>query len=107
MEESRELSLDEKVQKLINNYTRLKSKYADLVVEKAELEKKNSELSVKFDADNGRSEQLTEQLAHLQDENSLLKSELDKLQSRIKQLEHNNLEAASKIDNILGQIDEL
>ena len=107
MEERPVLSLDEKIQKLINGYTKIKSKYADAVVANTELEKQNTILS---DFKNENEEKLLrlvesdrkqiEEIEFLKTENRNLHDQLDDYNSKMK-------EASTKIDNIFNQLNDL
>ncbi len=101
------LSLDEKIQKLINNYTELKNKYANLVLEKAELEKLNTSLSEFKSENSGKLEELQsssnkqkEEVEFLRNENRNLREELEKHENKMK-------EASSKLDSIFNQLNDL
>jgi len=107
MEEKPVLSLDEKIQKLINNYTELKTKYADLVVQKAEMEKTNSELSEFKSLNNGKLEELQESFNKQQEEIEFLRNENRNLRSQTEKYENKMKEASSKIDSIFGQLSDL
>lgn len=107
MENQQMTGLDEKIQRLINNYTNLKNKYAELIIEKADLEQSNRDLT-EYKLEN--SEKLRQMdatnnmqkanLQELQEDNSRLQDQLYKYENKTK-------EALSKIDSILNQIDDI
>ena len=107
MEERLAPSLDEKIQKLINGYTEIKSKYADAVVANTELEKQNTILS---DFKNENEEKLLrlvesdrkqrEEIEFLKTENRNLRDQLDEYNNKMK-------EASTKIDSIFNQLNDL
>ncbi|RLC49305.1 MAG: hypothetical protein DRI23_09540, partial [Candidatus Cloacimonadota bacterium] len=84
MEDSTALNLDEKIQKLINNYTELKNKYADLVIANAELEKELADLrnyktinSTKLMELEASTNKQSEEIEFLREENKSLRSQVD------------------------------
>jgi len=88
MEEKSVHSLDGKIQKLINSYTEIKSKYADMVVANSELEKQNSMLS-KFKIENeDKLLKLIESDVKQKEEIDFLKSENRNLREQLD--EYNN-----------------
>lgn len=107
MEERLAPSLDEKIQKLINGYTKIKSKYADAVIANTELEKQNTILS---DFKNENEEKLLrlidsdskqkEEIGFLKTENGKLRGQLDENNNKMK-------EASNKIDSIFNQLTDL
>lgn len=107
MEERAVLTLDEKIQKLINNYTELKNKYANLVLANAELEKESRELkdykstnSVKLMELEASCRKQNEEIEFLRDENKSLRSQVENYDNKMK-------EASSKIDNIFDQLKDI
>ncbi len=107
MEERTALNLDEKIQKLINNYTELKNKYANLVIANAELEKELSELrnykttnSTKLMELEASSHKQSEEIEFLRDENKSLRSQVDNYDNKMK-------EASTKIDSIFDQLKDI
>ena len=107
MEDRSVLSLDEKIQKLINGYTEIKSKYADAVIANTELKNQNAALS---EFKNENEEKLLvfvesdrkqiEEIEFLKTENRNLRDQLDDYNSKMK-------EASTKIDSIFNQLDDL
>ena len=107
MEERTVINLDEKIQKLINNYTELKNKYANLVLANAELEKESRELK-EYKSNN--SEKLieletscskqNEEIEFLRDENRSLRSQVENYDNKMK-------EASTKIDSIFDQLKDI
>jgi chromosome segregation ATPase len=107
MEERTALNLDEKIQKLINNYTELKNKYANLVLSNAELEKELDELR-NYKTINGTklmeletsSHKQSEEIEFLRDENKSLRIQVDNYDNKMK-------EASTKIDSIFDQLKDI
>ena len=107
MEERAALNLDQKIQKLINNYTELKNKYANLVLTNAELEKELGELrnykttnSTKLMEQEASSRKQSEEIEFLRDENKSLRSQVDSYDNKMK-------EASTKIDSIFDQLKDI
>ncbi|MCK5051316.1 MAG: hypothetical protein KAS53_06250 [Candidatus Cloacimonetes bacterium] len=107
MEDRSVLSLDEKIQKLINGYTEIKSKYADAVIANTELKNQNATLS---EFKNENEEKLLrlvesdrkqiEEIEFLKTENRNLRDQLDDYNNKMK-------EASTKIDSIFNQLNDL
>jgi len=107
MEEKSVNSLDGKIQKLINSYTEIKSKYADSVVANSELEKQNSILS-KFKIENeDKLLKLVESDVKQKEEIEFLKSENRNLREQLDDYNNKMKEASTKIDNIFTQLSDL
>ncbi|RLC53966.1 MAG: hypothetical protein DRH79_02110 [Candidatus Cloacimonadota bacterium] len=107
MEDSTALNLDEKIQKLINNYTELKNKYADLVIANAELEKELADLrnyktinSTKLMELEASTNKQSEEIEFLREENKSLRSQVDNYDNKMK-------EASTKIDSIFDQLKDI
>ena len=107
MEDSTALNLDEKIQKLINNYTELKNKYADLVIANAELEKELADLrnyktinSTKLMELEASTSKQSEEIEFLREENKSLRSQVDNYDNKMK-------EASTKIDSIFDQLKDI
>ncbi len=107
MEERTALNLDEKIQKLINNYTELKNKYADLVIANAELEKELADLrnyktinSTKLMELEASTNKQSEEIEFLREENKSLRSQVDNYDNKMK-------EASTKIDSIFDQLKDI
>ena len=107
MEERTVLNLDEKIQKLINNYTELKNKYANLVLEYANMEKEHNDLK-EFKTIN--SQKLIELDASHQkqtDEIEFLRNENKSLRIQIENYDNKMQEASTKIDSIFDQLKDI
>ena len=107
MEERTALNLDEKIQKLINNYTELKNKYANLVIANAELEKELGELrnykttnSTKLLELETSTRKQSEEIEFYRNENKSLRSQVDNYDNKMK-------EASTKIDSIFDQLKDI
>lgn len=106
MAEGAIVALDVKIQKLINNYTDLKNKYANLVVQKSSLEQNLRELhattvaSDQFSRLEAEHKQQAEELAQLRQENVRLQETVATYESKMQ-------EATAKIDGIFDQLSEL
>jgi len=107
MENQQMTGLDEKIQKLINNYTNLKNKYAELIIEKADLEQSNRDLT-EYKLEN------SEKLRQMDATNNMQKANLQEMQEdnsrlhdQLLKYENKTKEALSKIDSILNQIDDI
>jgi len=107
MEETKFMSLDDKIQRLINNYTKIKNENANLVMEKAELKKKLDDLSNFKSTNSGRREELEISNSKQEEKIEFLKSENRKLREKLEGFDHKMNEASSKLDNIFDQINEL
>ncbi len=107
MEEKSVHSLDGKIQKLINGYTEIKSKYADAVVANSELEKQNAILS-EFKIENeDKLLKLVDSDVKQQEEIEFLKSENRNLREQLDDYNDKMKEASTKIDNIFNQLNDL
>ena len=107
MEERSVLSLDDKIQKLINGYTEIKSKYADAIVAKTELEKQNAVLS-EFKNDNEEKLlRLVESDSKQREEIEFLKTENRNLHDQLDDYNNKMKEASTKIDSIFNQLNDL
>ena len=107
MEERLAPSLDEKIQKLINGYTKIKSKYADAVVANTELEKQNTILSDFKNENEEKLLRLIESDSKQKEEIGFLKSENGKLREQLDENNNKMKEASNKIDSIFNQLTDL
>ena len=107
MEERQHLSLDDKIQRLINNYTELKNKYANVVLEKAELERNLNDLSNFKTTNSGRLEELETSNIKQKEDIDFLREENKKLREQLESYDNKMKEASSKIDNIFDQMNDL
>ncbi len=107
MEERSVVSLDEKIQKLINVYTEIKSKYADAVVANTELEKQNTALSEFKNENEEKLLQLVESDSKQREEVEFLKAENRKLRDQLDEYNNKMKEASTKIDSIFNQLNDL
>ncbi|MCD6182497.1 MAG: hypothetical protein J7K89_08970 [Candidatus Cloacimonetes bacterium] len=106
MTEGAILTLDAKIQKLINNYTELKNKYAELVVQKSNLEQGLQQLrnsTVSSEEYRRLEEKRAEQAAALEK----LHQENSALRERVALYETKMHEATAKIDGIFEHLSEL
>ena len=94
--ENQKLSLNEKIQKLISNYQELKEKYLTLIHEKEELEKTKDTLNQTLYEKNLKIEELED-----------LKSQVEKLTTKLNMYEQETEQAVTKIDDVLNQVLEL
>ncbi len=107
MEERPVLSLDEKIQKLINSYTEIKSKYADAIVAKTELEKQNTILSEFKNENEDKLLRLVESDSKQKEEIEFLKNENRNLRDQLDDYNNKMKEASTKIDSIFNQLNDL
>ncbi len=107
MEERLAPSLDEKIQKLINGYTKIKSKYADAVVANTELEKQNTILSDFKNENEEKLLRLIESDSKQKEEIGFLKTENGKLREQLDENNNKMKEASNKIDSIFNQLTDL
>jgi len=107
MEERLAPSLDEKIQKLINGYTKIKSKYADAVVANSELEKQNTILSDFKSENEEKLLRLIESDSKQKEEIGFLKTENGKLREQLDENNNKMKEASNKIDSIFNQLNDL
>lgn len=107
MEDRQQLSLDDKIQKLINNYTELKNKYANLMLEKAELEKNLNDLSNFKNTNSGKLEELESSNIKQKEEIEFLRTENQKLREQIQQYDSRMKEASSRLDSVFDQLNDL
>ena len=107
MEERVAPSLDEKIQKLINGYTKIKSKYADAVVANTELEKQNTILSDFKNENEEKLLRLIETDSKQKEEIGFLKTENGKLREQLDENNNKMKEASNKIDSIFNQLTDL
>ena len=107
MEERPVLSLDDKIQKLINGYTKIKSKYADAVIANTELEKENAILSDFKNENEQKLLRLIESDSKQQEEIGFLKTENGKLREQLDEYNNKMKEASNKIDSIFNQLNDL
>ena len=107
MEERLAPSLDEKIQKLINSYTKIKSKYADAVVANTELEKQNTILSDFKNENEEKLLKLIESDSKQKEEIGFLKTENGKLREQLDEYNNKMKEASNKIDSIFNQLHDL
>ena len=107
MEEKRELSLNDKIQKLINNYKVLKQKYNIQAVEKGNLSEKCSQL----EEAHGKAMVQIDSLKHATDEHEeeieMLMEENNKLTEQINSYETKTQSALLQLDDVLGQLTDL
>jgi len=101
------LSLDEKIQKLINSYTEIKSKYADAVVANSELKKQNESLSEFKQENEDKLVLLVESDSKQKEEIEFLKNENKKLREQLNEYNSKMQEASTKIDSIFNQLNDL
>ena len=107
MEERPVLNLDEKIQKLINSYTEIKSKYADAIVAKTELEKQNTILSEFKNENEDKLLRLVESDSKQKEEVEFLKNENRNLRDQLDDYNNKMKEASTKIDSIFNQLNDL
>jgi chromosome segregation ATPase len=107
MDNQNNLSLDQKIQKLINNYTDLKIKFSELQNTMLDLRKENNELKEKLSHNSYQSEKFASDYSQLKENYDSLQEENRVLLQKIQEYEKNNQEASSKIDSILDQISDL
>ncbi len=107
MEERLAPSLDEKIQKLINSYTKIKSKYADAVVANTELEKQNTILNDFKNENEEKLLKLIESDSKQKEEIGFLKTENGKLREQLDEYNNKMKEASNKIDSIFNQLHDL
>jgi predicted nuclease with TOPRIM domain len=107
MEERSVLNLDEKIQKLINGYTEIKSRYADAVVAKTELEKQNAILSEFKNENEEKLLRLIESDSKQREEVEFLKNENRNLRDQLDEYNDKMKEASTKIDSIFNQLNDL
>ena len=107
MEDRSVLSLDEKIQKLINGYTEIKSKYADAVIASTELQKQNTALSEFKNENEGKLLRLVESDSKQREEIEFLKTENRNLRDQLDEYNNKMKEASTKIDNIFNQLNDL
>ena len=107
MDERSVVSLDEKIQKLINGYTEIKSKYADAVVANTELEKQNTALSEFKNENEEKLLRLIESDTKQREEVEFLKAENRKLRDQLDEYNNKMKEASTKIDSIFNQLNDL
>lgn len=107
MEGQSVLSLDEKIQKLINSYTEIKSKYADTVVANSELRKQNETLSEFKQENEERLLNLIESDKKQKEEIEFLKRENKNLREQVSDYNSKMNEASTKIDSIFNQLNDL
>ena len=107
MEERPVLNLDEKIQKLINSYTEIKSKYADAIVAKTELEKQNAILSEFKNENEDKLLRLVESDSKQKEEVEFLKNENRNLRNQLDDYNNKMKEASTKIDSIFNQLNDL
>jgi len=107
MEERPVLNLDEKIQKLINSYTEIKSKYADAIVAKTELEKQNIILSEFKNENEDKLLRLVESDSKQKEEVEFLKNENRNLRNQLDEYNNKMKEASTKIDSIFNQLNDL
>lgn len=107
MEGQSVLSLDEKIQKLINSYTEIKSKYADAVVTNSELRKQNESLSEFKQENEDKLVLLIESDTKQKEEIEFLKNENKKLRDQLNEYNSKMQEASTKIDSIFNQLNDL
>ena len=107
MEERLAPSLDEKIQKLINSYTKIKSKYADAVLANTELEKQNTILNDFKNENEEKLLKLIESDSKQKEEIGFLKTENGKLREQLDEYNNKMKEASNKIDSIFNQLHDL
>lgn len=101
------MNLDEKIQKLINNYTELKNKYANLIMENANLEKELNDLNEFKTINSLKVMELESSCQKQTDEIEFLRSENKGLRSQVESYDTKMKEASSKIDSIFDQLKDL
>ncbi len=107
MENQQITGLDGKIQKLINNYTNLKNKYAELLIQKADLEQSNRDLT-EYKLEHSEKLRQMEATNDLQRTNIVdLREENSRIQEQLQKYENKTKDALSKIDSILSQIDDI
>jgi len=107
MQEKPILSLDEKIQKLIASFNEIKEKYAVLLEEKNELDKTNTEFKQLNSQNKEKIEEMEKTINQQKDEVEFLRNENRTLRKQVENYECNTNDALSKLDNVLGQIQEL
>ncbi|MBN2460107.1 MAG: hypothetical protein JXB60_00755 [Candidatus Cloacimonetes bacterium] len=107
MEAKDDISLSAKIEKLVTNYLQIKDEFDRLKIRSAELEKENLELKSHLTGTDSTVIEYEKKIKHQIEEIEILRQENHNLRQQLEDFEKNNQEAISRLDGILGRIDDL
>ena len=107
MEEQRNLSLNDKIQKLINNYKILKQKYNVVLIEKNNFSEKSSRLEEAHGTAMIQIDSLKRAVTENEEEIEMLMEENNKLTEQLGSYETKTQSALEQLDDVLGQLTDL
>jgi chromosome segregation ATPase len=104
MEEQNRMSLNDKIQKLVNSYKILKQKYNVLSIEKEKLSEKTQQIEQAHATAMQQIDGLKNQLAEKNEEIEMLMEDNTRLNEKVSGYESKTKNALQQLDDVLGQL---